>query len=94
MRRTLIALVLVGLAAADDFATRCTMVVGNDDAEGVGEGEEDLRVGRVDLRGRVELDEGARAIAEANGVTDPAALEAIEKATEAAMKTKPGAQQP
>ncbi len=37
---------------------------------------------------------GARAIAEANGVTDPAALEAIEKATEAAMKTKPGAQQP
>lgn len=37
---------------------------------------------------------GARAIAEANGVTDPQALEAIEKATEAAMKTKPGAQQP
>ena len=37
---------------------------------------------------------GARAIAEANGVTDPQALDAIEKATEAAMKTKPGGQQP
>jgi len=40
------------------------------------------------------LTKGARAVAEAAGVTDPSALEAIEKATEAAIKAKGEGQKP